>query len=67
MTHHDPTWGPEVLLGVLTIGTRWRPNPYAREDADFAQQNIRTLLRPFSHQAAANADQDSHSKGDLGL
>jgi len=27
---------------------RWRPNPYAREDADFAQQNIRTLLRPFS-------------------
>ena len=32
--------------------TRWRPNPYAREDADFAQQNIRTLLRPFSHQAA---------------
>ena len=43
--------------------TRWRPNPYAREDADFAQQNIRTLLRPFSHQAAAGADQDSHFKG----
>lgn len=52
------------LYGVTSWHrTRWRPNPYAREDADFAQQNIRTLLRPFSHQAAAGADQDSHFKG----
>lgn len=27
---------------------RWRPNPYAREDADFALQNIRLTMRPFS-------------------
>ena len=27
---------------------RWRPNPYAREDADFALQNIRQTMRPFS-------------------
>ena len=27
---------------------RWRPNPYAREDQDFALQNLRATLRPFS-------------------
>ncbi|CAK9051732.1 unnamed protein product [Durusdinium trenchii] len=34
---------------------RWRPNPSAREDADFPLQNIRTLLRSFSVVCTADA------------
>ena len=33
---------------------RWRPNPYAREDADFALQNIRQTMRPFSSSDCGN-------------
>ena len=60
------TLGLEVVSAMSWYRTRWRPNPYAREDADFAQQNIRTLLRPFSH-FGSRGNQGSHSKGDMGL
>lgn len=37
---------------------RWRPNPYAREDADFALQNIRQTMRPFSVVSTSNTMND---------